>query len=892
MKSLAAPLMLLGICVALVRPAYALDVSASVLTQHNDNHRTGAYLHETALTPALVERSFGRVAEINVDGVISAQPLFVSKLDIPGSPDAAFVATNNNSIYRLLRYPLPRSWTATRLWPRVGREPAGAVTMPGMVDEPKLIGHKPCSQTRWPVGIVSTPVIDARTNTLYFVYRTGTAYSASTPWPNPIDAHWKLAAIDIRDGRETKPAVEIGDKDPRHPGRRAEFAPDMQLNRPGLLLSKGQLYIAFGAAVCDSGGNQNIDARKKRWHGWVFAYDAATLDLTASVNTSPTGSGAGIWQSGNGLAAGDDGSVYAMTGNVARDFLAPNDGDSFLRLRLQGQGELSIAPFQVGNHVRLDTGEPHSLDPKVSAGSDSDLGAGGPLILPNGFIAGGGKQGSLYVLSPPPTVKFRQGFQAFFNSWHPEIDPCDYDAAQANGPNIHGAPVVWHPSGTSFSWLYGMPEKDYLTAYRVDSDGHIQEHPSRTTVDIGERAPDFMPGGFLSISANGGADGIVWASVGRKDSIDGAPNDISGRLIAFDATTLRKLWADDADEGFTKFVPPTIGGGSVFRAVAKRIGTKPNRYVSKIIIYGLRDAATPVETDRAVVIPPIREVSAAWRNPNHLDLFAATLHSGEVVSTSLGNPRGTPPEFATCPPGWRGWFPVASAKPVAAKLQLANTAPVSAVWRDRTRLNLFTTAAAGGIVTAWWQTTGAAPELWNTEGWQAVPNTPAAPPGTPVTAVRRPIERAGSRVDGPTRLDLFVAVDGAVKSTGFDADGWRPWFAVRPESGKTVVRAPVTAVWRNRGHLDLFMSDTAGHVVSTYFANDAWQPSWFPLMPTTGVAKPGAPVTAVWREPDHERLDLFMTDVAGHVVNTYFEHDRWQPAWSALDAASLQAQPG
>ncbi len=63
-------------------------------------------------------------------------------------------------------------------------------------------------------------------------------------------------------------------------------------------------------------------------------------------------------------------------------------------------------------------------------------------------------------------------------------------------------------------------------------------------------------------------------------------------------------------------------------------------------------------------------------------------------------------------------------------------------------------------------------------------------------------------------------------------------------------------------------------------------------MPTTGVAKPGAPVTAVWREPDHERLDLFMTDVAGHVVNTYFEHDRWQPAWSALDAANLQAQPG
>src|SRR5438445_8521323 len=56
----------------------ALSVPKSVLTQHNDNARSGAYLTETTLTPSTVSQAtFGRLYARHVDGQIAAQPLYV-----------------------------------------------------------------------------------------------------------------------------------------------------------------------------------------------------------------------------------------------------------------------------------------------------------------------------------------------------------------------------------------------------------------------------------------------------------------------------------------------------------------------------------------------------------------------------------------------------------------------------------------------------------------------------------------------------------------------------------------------------------------------------------------------------------------------------------------------
>ena len=84
-----------------------------------------------------------------------------------------------------------------------------------------------------------------------------------------------------------------------------------------------------------------------------------------------------------------------------------------------------------------------------------------------------------------------------------------------------------------------------------------------------------MPGGFLSLSANGTADatGIVWATMPYSANANRAV--VRGVLRAFDASDVSKpqLW-DSENTGnpndrlgqFAKFCPPTVANGKVYVA--------------------------------------------------------------------------------------------------------------------------------------------------------------------------------------------------------------------------------------------------------------------------------------------------------------------------------------
>src|SRR5438874_250987 len=73
----------------------------AVLTQHNDNLRTGANLRETILTPrSVTQESFQLVFSRSVRGYIYAQPLFVPGLEVGGRKhDVVFVCTEHNDVY-------------------------------------------------------------------------------------------------------------------------------------------------------------------------------------------------------------------------------------------------------------------------------------------------------------------------------------------------------------------------------------------------------------------------------------------------------------------------------------------------------------------------------------------------------------------------------------------------------------------------------------------------------------------------------------------------------------------------------------------------------------------------------------------------------------------------
>src|SRR6185369_10173357 len=154
-------------------------------------------------------------------------------------------------------------------------------------------------------GILSTPVIDAEKTTLWVV-----AWHGDTPpGGGAVKISYQLHALDLRSGAPKGQPVVIGGAPPNpakpcdYPGG---FNPCRQKQRSALLLSGGVVYVAFGGD--GSPGN-------------VFAFDGATLAPRGSWSstTPPKGVNGGIWQSGLGPAADDDGNVYLITGNGTFD---------------------------------------------------------------------------------------------------------------------------------------------------------------------------------------------------------------------------------------------------------------------------------------------------------------------------------------------------------------------------------------------------------------------------------------------------------------------------------------------------------------------------------------------------------------------------------------------
>jgi outer membrane protein assembly factor BamB len=496
---------------AVPSPVYRADpatAAENVLTYHNGPARTGLNPHETILTPANVSSaSFGKLFSDPVDGAVYAQPLYLAGVSIPGKgrTDVVYVATENDSVYAFdADRPGPPLWRASLL------EGGSAVTS-------SVAG---CDQIVPQIGITSTPVIDPATGTLYAEAMTRRGQSG------PARYAQQLHALDIATGAEKfgGPVTIAGSAPGNGAGGLVAFSAFEHLNRPGLALSHGVLYIAFGSH-CDQGD----------YHGWLFAYDAAPLRLRAVFNTTPNGSEGAIWQTGDAPAVDASGNVYVLTGNGTFDANAggADYGDSFLKLALAGNAFRVLDFFTPYNQQRLNS-------------EDLDVGSGGIVLLPDQrgphrqLAVGGGKNAVLYVVDRNAMGHFqahgnRQIVQQIRQSFSP----------------IFSTPASWN--GYVYLGRVGRP----IEAFTLTG-GRLSAAPVSHSPDSFQ-----YPGTTPSVSSDGDHNAIVWA-LDTSGNVSGTP----AILRAYDATNLaRELYASapsGSDGVGVKFTTPTIAHGRVY----------------------------------------------------------------------------------------------------------------------------------------------------------------------------------------------------------------------------------------------------------------------------------------------------------------------------------------
>ena len=477
----------------------------NVLTANYGNERTNANLQETALTSSNVTpNTFGKLGSFPVDGQVYAQPLYVSGLSVPGSGthNVLFLATMHNSVYA---YDADSAGTQPPLW-QVTFGPSVPTTLFSVADV------KP------EIGVLSTPVIDPQASVIYLVAET---------FENGACVY-RLHALDLATGAEKLNGPTVltstitGSGAGTQDGVTLPFDPFMHLQRPGLLLVNGAIYIAFGSHR-DQGA----------WHGWLLSYSAADVSKQLGVfNTTPNDEGGAIWQSGRGLAADDKGSIYAISGNGDYDGVS-NFSQSFLKLN--GQTPTLADWYTPPNWQTLSDG-------------DYDLSAGVALIPGTHMLVGGDKNGTLYLVNGDSMGGLDSG----------------------NSPNAQRFPGVLFGAIFSFA-LWNRPDAAYvylqeqgtgLKGYRI-----VNGSFTTTPFSVGTIGAD-VPLDGISISANGGQEGtgVLWETTG-----DHSNPTVPGTLHAFDASNVgNELWNSELDPsrdrlgGFAKFVSPTVANGKVY----------------------------------------------------------------------------------------------------------------------------------------------------------------------------------------------------------------------------------------------------------------------------------------------------------------------------------------
>ena len=507
-----------GATVAALLAALLLVASpafGSGITNSSEDLRTGWYPSESAITPELVSGgTFGQEWSASVEGQVYAQPLL--------DEGTLLVATEHNRVYGLDPATGAKQWTT---------DLRGTPWNPGDIS---------CADLTPEIGVTGTPVIDPATDVAYMTHK---AYASGGSGPVK---YW-LDAIEMANGHEKAGfPVELAGTAQNEPGQ--TFHPATQLQRPGLLLLEGTVYVGFGSD-CDA----------EPFQGWIFGVTESGT-VKARWTTETNGSGSGVWQSGAGLTSDGARTLMFSTGNGSTP-LAPTPGneppgtlgESVVRVRVQSNGELQASDFFA------------PYDAFTLASWDADFASGGVTGLPESWFGTAaiphlavavGKDGYVYLLNRDNLGGIGEG-------------PGEGDnVVQRIGPNggVWSRPGVWPGQG---GWVYIPTASNGKSA--GGSSGNLDVYKygvsggGKPTLSLaGESSDAFGFGsGAPVITSSGTTAGsaLVWTEWMPNGSGEGA------QLRAYDPVPVgghpSLRWSAPIGTA-SKFATPGVGAGRLY----------------------------------------------------------------------------------------------------------------------------------------------------------------------------------------------------------------------------------------------------------------------------------------------------------------------------------------
>ncbi len=517
-----------------------------------DPQHTGLNSHETVLTPSIVNDStkFAPLFYQKLDGQVYGAPLFMSAAtlnSLPGSfsdgksHNVVYVVTQHDSVYAFDADADPLGANAAGtdsapLWHTSLLQPDAQLGTPTTVPSSDAAG----SDISPEFGITTTPVIDPASGTLFVV--------SLVKFPGqPVNNLYRqeLHALDIKTGKDkvapfildanltfkgyVYPYSSSADHDlVTAPTGEIPFAPLHQHLRGAMAFdSKNNLvYLAY-ASHSDEG----------HYYGLVLGFNGSTLQLTHSFVATPNGATTlnpstnsglshgggegGIWQGGAGVALDENQNIIFVTGN------GPFDEDPNSGIADWGETALKLPAAMAGEEQYqmplTDTNSfftPYNWNTLNSGGGnipgDSDLGAGGALLLPPqqgdhpDLMMFGGKAGVWYLVD-------RDVLGGTVNNDTQAIQ----EFSEPNAPQLTITPSYFN--GSVYYAPSGSPMVKRSLVY--SSANNVTTVSTSPTVGTGGNIN--AKGASAFITSNGTSNGIIWG--------------LDGNVHAYDAATMQRL---------------------------------------------------------------------------------------------------------------------------------------------------------------------------------------------------------------------------------------------------------------------------------------------------------------------------------------------------------------